>query len=140
MASSIFEDKSKQPKDNEVAEVLGRTKKLWDDLKNYVAGRYEPVTEEWKYYNCKKAGWILTLRQKKRTILYLIPCKGHYIVGFVFGEKAAQAAHESSLPQSIISLIKDAYKYVEGRVFRIEVKKKRDLEYIKQLVAIKIDN
>ena len=109
MASSIFEDKSKQPEDNEVAEVLGRTKKLWDDLKNYIAGKYEPVTEEWKYYN-KKSGWILTLRQKKRTILYLVPCKGHYIVGFVFSEKAAQAAHESSLPQSIISLIKDAYK------------------------------
>jgi hypothetical protein len=139
MASSIFEDKSKQPEYNEVAEVLGRTKKLWDDLKNYIAGKYEPVTEEWKYYN-KKSGRILTLRQKKRTILYLVPCKGHYIVGFVFGEKAAQAAHESSLPQSIISLIKDAYKYVEGRVFRIEVKKKQDLEYIKQLVDIKIDN
>jgi hypothetical protein len=140
MASSIFQDKSKQPEDNEVAEVLGRTKKLWDDLKNYIAGRYEPVTEEWKYYSCKKTGWILTLRQKKRMILSLVPCKGHYIAGFIFSEKAVQAAHKSSLPQSIINLIKDGYKYVEGRVFRIEVKKKQDLEYIKQLVDIKIDN
>ena len=34
---------------------------------------------------------------KKRTILYMTPCKGHFIVGFVLGEKTVKAAHETTL-------------------------------------------
>jgi hypothetical protein len=52
----------------------------------FFPGKYEPFTEEWKYYN-KKSGWTLTLKRKKRTILYLAACKGHYIVGLYLAKK-----------------------------------------------------
>jgi len=139
MALSVFDDKSKEPNDSDLADALGKTKRLWDDLRKHVAQEYEPVTEEWKHYG-QESGWTLRLVQKKRTILYLIPCKGHFIVAFVFGDKAVEAAHKSGLPQSIISIINDARKYAEGTGFRIQVNKGQELDSIKKLVAIKLAN
>lgn len=139
MALSILDDKSRKPNDCDLAKALGRTKRLWDDLKNYVAKEHEPITEEWKHYG-KKYGWTLRLVQKKRTILYLIPCKGHYMAGFVFGQKAVQAARKSKLPKAVITVINDAKRYVEGTGFRVPVKKKQDLDSIKKLVTIKMAN
>jgi hypothetical protein len=85
-------------------------------------------------------GWSLQLKKKKRTILYMTPCKKHFLVGFVLGEKAVKAAHESELPEALLALIDSAPKYPEGRGVRIEVRTKKDLEAIKQLAAVKMAN
>lgn len=139
MALSIFDDKSKQPKDRELAETLGKTKRLWDDLKDHVAKECAPITKEWKFYG-QKYGWSFLLKRKKRTMLYLIPCKGYYMVAFVFGDRAVKAAHESNLPESIVKAINDAKRYVEGTGFRLKVESKKDLDSIRRLVTIKMAN
>jgi len=59
--------------------------------------------------------------------LALGPCKGFFIVLFVFGKKATVAAEQSSLPKNILDAIRDAKPYVEGRSFRVEVKNVEDL-------------
>ena len=41
------------------------------------------------------SGTIGDFRQQGMT-----PCKGHFLVGFVFGERAVQAAAQGSLPDS----------------------------------------
>jgi hypothetical protein len=139
MALSIFDEKSRQPNDGDLAKALGKTKGFWDDLKDHVAKEYEPVTEEWKYYG-QKYGWSLRLVRKKRTILYLIPCKGYYLAAFVLGDRAVQAARKSKLPESIIKIINEAKRYAEGTGFRVPVKKRQDLESMKKLAAIKMTN
>jgi hypothetical protein len=139
MAVSFFDDKSQVPGESELAKVLGRTSKLWDQLKDLLATRYEPLTEEWKFYS-KKSGWSLPLKRKKRTVLYLIPCKGYFIAAFVLGEKAVKAARESDLPASIVERINKAKKYVEGRGISIEVRSKKDLSHIEKLAEIKMAN
>ena len=139
MATSFFDDKSREPGEKELAKALGRTSKLWDQLKALLAARYEPLAEMWKFYG-QKSGWSLQLKRKKRTVLYLIPRKGHFVAALVFGEKAVKAAHESDLPVSILERLDKAKKYVEGRGISIEVKSKKDLSNVEKLAEIKMAN
>jgi hypothetical protein len=139
MALSAFTDKSSTPRSNELKETLGRSSALWDGLRGHLAADYQPLTEKWVMYS-EKWGWSLQLKRKKRTILYMTPCKKHFLVGFVLGEKAVKAAHESDLPDAVLTSIDSAPKYVEGRGLRIEVRTKKDLEIIKKLAAIKMAN
>ena len=139
MALSILDDKSKKPDDNTLAEVLGRTKRLWDDLINHIVQEYEPVTQEWSFGG-EKYGWSIRLKRKKRTILYLIPYRRYFLCAFVFGGKATEAARQSDLPSDVLKTINEAPVYGEGRGFRLEVKKKLDVEAMKKLAAIKMAN
>jgi len=137
MTLSIFDNKLKQPADNEIAIVLDKAKQLWDELKECLVKNYNNILEEWKYYG-KTSGWTLSLKHQKRTILYLFPCEGFFIVLFVFGKKATVAAKQSSLPKNILNAIRRAKPYVEGRSFRVEVKSAEDLENVKKLAGIKM--
>ncbi|MHC4478202.1 MAG: DUF3788 domain-containing protein [Planctomycetota bacterium] len=139
MALSILDDKSKKPDDNILTEVLGRTKRLWDDLNNHVAQEYEPAIQEWSFGG-DKYGWSVRLKRKKRTILYLIPCQRYFLCAFVFGGKATEAARRSALPSNVMKTINEAPVYGEGRGFRLEVKKKQDVITMKKLAAIKMAN
>ena len=137
MALSILDDKSKRPDDEQLKEVLGRTKRLWDELIAHATEEYEPVVQEWNYSGAKY-GWSSKLVRKKRTILYLIPCRRYFLCAFVFGGKATEAARQSDLPPDIMKTIDDAPVYGEGRGFRLEVRKKQDVEVMKRLAAIKM--
>ena len=137
MASSVFEDKAKKPDDKALSEVLGRTAKLWDELKGHIIKDYAPASEEWKYYN-SKSGWILTIRDKKRVMVYISPNKGSFVAGVTLDEKAVAAAMASSLPEEVKEVVKTAPQYPEGRVVRLEVRKKQDLENMKKIVAIRM--
>lgn len=139
MTLSAFDDKSKTPKDSELTEVLGRTSTHWEKLKTHLASQYEPLTEEWKFYG-KKWGWTLQVKHKQRTVLYLTPHIGHFAAGFVLGEKAVKAAHESDLPDSILNAIDSARKYAEGRGIRIEVRNKKDVDTVEKLTTVKMAN
>jgi hypothetical protein len=139
VALSAFDDKSSTPRAKQLTEVLGRTSALWDSLREHLASEYQPLAEKWIFPG-QKWGWSLQLRQKKRTVLYMTPRKGHFSAGFTLGEKAVKAAHESDLPDSVLTLIDSARKYAEGRGVRIEVRTKKDLTATKKLAAIKMAN
>lgn len=139
MALSIFDDKAKKPRDTEIADALGRAKRSWDELKDHLVQTFGSLSQEWKFYG-KGSGWTLRLKHKRRTIVYSAPRRGSFVVVFVFGEGAVEAARKSTLPRSILALINDATPYVEGRSVRVEVRRRKDLDIIKELVAIKMAN
>jgi len=70
MALSIFDDKNKQPDDNDLAEALGETKQTWDAIKTHLDNDYGAVVEEWKFSG-QRWGWSCRLILKKRRIVYL---------------------------------------------------------------------
>ncbi|MDD4857304.1 MAG: DUF3788 domain-containing protein [Candidatus Krumholzibacteria bacterium] len=134
---SALDDKSSRPNQETLSKTLGKASALWGDLLTYLASEYEPLTEDW-HFPGKNYGWGLRVKQKKRTILYMTPCAGHFLVSFALGEKAVRAAHESRLSDSVLKLIDDARQYAEGRGVRIEVRNRGDVEEIKRLAAIKM--
>jgi hypothetical protein len=70
----------------------------------------------------------------------MIPCRKHFLAGFVLGEKAMQAVRASDLPASILDAINAAPKYGEGRGVRLEVRTKADVVNMAILAAIKMEN
>lgn len=129
-----LDDKTKVPDETSLAKELGPAKALWDELARHIAEEYGPVIEAWGFYK----SWSLRLKQKKRTILYLLPREGHFLCAFVFGRKATDAARQAKLPKAIKKAIDEAPVYAEGRGFRLEVKTDKDLETMKALAAIKM--
>ena len=138
VALSAFDDKSEEPGAKALETMLGRTSAHWDRLKTHIATEYSPLDETWNFAGAKW-GWSLRLKQKKRTVLYMTPCKRHFLVGVVLGEKAVRAAHDRGLPDSVLALIDGATKYAEGRGVRIEIRRRQDVEIVKKLAAVKME-
>jgi hypothetical protein len=136
---SVFVDKSKPPQDVDLAAMLGSTFVFWNELKRLVASRFAPLLVEWGF-SSKKTGWGLRLKREKRIILYMTPCKDHFMVSFALGEKAVAAAHKSDLPPSVLKVIDSAKKYAEGRGVRLEVRSVEDVRNVEKLAAIKMAN
>ncbi len=139
MAVSIFDSKLRQPNDFDVTEALGKSRRFWDELREYVGASFSPITEEWKSYG-EKSGWIMSMKYDGHTMFYLYPSKGYFLVLFVFDKNAVEVAEKSSLPPNIMNKIRDARPYAEGRSFNIEVRVTSDLEIVKKLIDIKVKN
>ena len=139
MALSMFDDKSKKPTAKQLEQTLGRTYPHWNSLLLLIKADYTTIAENWNFFG-EKWGWSLQLKQKKRTILYMTPCRKHFLVGFVLGEKAVKAAHDTTLAKSVIAIIDEAPKYAEGRAVRLEIRNKNDLDGAIKLAAVKIAN
>jgi hypothetical protein len=73
-------------------------------------------------------------------LFFFIPLKSCFQVSFVFGDRAVAAVEKSGLPNKLITELKDARKYAEGRGLRIDVKSSADVENIKKLMEIKVNN
>jgi hypothetical protein len=139
METSIFKLKEVVPDDIMLSEALGELSSAWKEIRKYVIEVYPKATEEWNFPGAK-FGWSFRIKDKKRAIIYLLPREKYFLVAFVYGEKATQAALESEVNIKIKNEIGSARVYAEGRGFRIEVKDNSLVEDIKKLVTIKIQH
>ena len=139
MSEPIFLDKSKQPAENELKQTLGSTFDLWQEIKTFIKSEIGETAEEWKFY-MKSTGWQLKTLLKKRNLFFFTPYQNCFRITFVFGEKAVAEVEKSDIPQSIIDELLNAKKYMEGRGLSIWVKNEYDVEIIKKLLKIKVNN
>ena len=139
MSVSVFEDKTTMPDDKMLAKALGKSNRLWQEIKKHLKAEYGELVEEWQFYG-QKSGWILKTLRKKRNLFFFIPLKDSFQVSFVFGDKAVAAVQKSDLQKKLVTELKNARKYAEGRGLRIDVKNSADVEHIKKLVEIKVNN
>ncbi|MGB8310676.1 MAG: hypothetical protein WCE81_02285 [Halobacteriota archaeon] len=83
MALSAFGDKSKPPKDDDLAVTLGSTFVFWNELKRLIASRFSPLSIEWGFAS-KKTGGITAqageanhlLHDPVRRLLHSLLCLG----------------------------------------------------------------
>jgi hypothetical protein len=137
--TNAFIGKLNKPTDGDLTEALGPIKALWDQLLATLADQFNLIDQEWNSYS-PKAGWALRLKRKKRNIVYLSPCQGCFFASFALGDKAIQAAHQSKLPKRVIKIIDEAKRYAEGTGVRLDIKKPKDIDIVKKLTTIKLDN
>jgi Protein of unknown function (DUF3788) len=138
LAPNAFIGKSEMPTEAELAAALGPSKALWDQLVDDLA-RDGVDVQEWNSYS-PKAGWSLRLKRKERNIVYLGPFQGGFRVAFVLGDKAVKAARQSKLPARVLKIIAEAPRYPEGTGVRMLVNGPEDVEVVKQLALIKLEN
>ena len=135
---NAFIGKTEQPSTVEIAAALGPTIGLWNELIEWMANELGVVAQEWKGICVHKYGWSLTLKLKKRTILYMGPCMGCFRVAFSLGDKAMAAAKQAKLPRKILQALDEAPRYAEGTGLRLVVKKAADLAPVRKLAEIKL--
>jgi len=139
MALSFFDDRSVPPAEDALHAALGAAAPLWQDLRARIGRRFSPLVETWGFSG-KSTGWGLRLKRGERTILYMTPRQGHFLVSFALGEKAVKAAHGSDLPPAVLQVIDRAPKYAEGRGVRLELRGLDELAAIETLAEIKMAN
>jgi len=139
MPLSALTDKSNEPTEQNLRDVLGKAFETWELLIRTVDERIGPISGVWGYTSTN-TGWGLRVRQKDRIILYMTPQSGRFLVSFALGEKAAAAAHRSKLPAELLAAIDGAPRYAEGRGVRLEVSKKRQIPSLAMLAQIKHEN
>ncbi len=135
--STIFMDKSKRPDQNDLQKVLGETFSLWNEIRDFTLKNYPKAIEEWSFPGAKY-GWSFRIKDKKRAIIYLLPCQNYFKVALVYGQKATDQAISSNISEEIKEIIKSAPVYAEGRGFRIDITGKDIIKDIKELITIKL--
>lgn len=139
MSTSIFSDKKVIPDEAALASGLGEAKEYLDRICKFIEEETGQLTPEWKHYG-QKSGWVLKLLSKKRNLLFVGPDNGYFRLAFVFGERAVEAVLKSQLPETIKNELMNARKYAEGRGIRFEIRDESELENIKELIRIKLEN
>ena len=137
MALSALDDKTVAPTPAELTRVLGPSEEAWHSLVSRMKATYGPLSEEWNFSGAKY-GWSSRLRQKKRTILYLIPQKGSFLVGIVLGDRALTLLRRDDLSPDVLAFIDEAPRYGEGTGFRVPVTSTADCSDIEVIVAAKM--
>ena len=139
MNADFLLDKTKEPDEFQVAEMLADSAERWNDLKTFLNENIGQVKQEWKFYGAK-SGWTMKVLLGKRNLFFMKPEESAFLIAFVFGDKAVAEVGKSNLPENIKTELSEAKKYMEGRGLRVYVKTNDDLEIVKKLVEIKVKN
>ncbi len=137
MPSNAFIGKKTEPTAAELTAALSKKNRLWDELLKELATRYELVDHDWNSYS-PKAGWALRIRRKDRNILYLSPSHGAFQASIILGDKAIAEARKAGLSPIVARLIKAAKRYPEGNAIRLKVASPSEVDFILELVGIKL--
>jgi len=137
MLPNAFIGKLEPPTANELTAALGAARVHWDQLLARLAAELNLVVQEWNSYS-PKAGWALRIKMKKRNIVYLAPCRGAFRVTFILGDRAVQAARQSTLPRAVIQRVGEGKRYPEGTAVRFDLTTGKDIPAIIKLAAIKL--
>jgi hypothetical protein len=141
MSPTARDPGSSPPTPRQIADLLGTAHSLWSSLHAGLAAAFGPLDEKWSYSR-KTERWSVQLasRRKKRAIVYLTPCGGHFIASFALGEKACLAARAGGLPATVLEAIDAAPRYPEGRGVRLEVRTGKDLDHVEKIAVVKMAN
>ena len=130
--------KPARPSDSAVAEALGPTLDLWNDIRHQLGRDGAPLTEEW-VFSGQKHGWALRLKRKDRALLYLKPLERYFRASLALGPRAVALARARRLPALALRLIDEAVQYPEGKAIRIDIRGRMDARMALQLAAIKLE-
>jgi hypothetical protein len=126
------------PSPEQIRSALGPSATAWEILLKWLID--QGVTgQEWQSIS-PKYGWGLRIKQKKRTIVYLGPCKDCFRVSFVLGDRAVKAAKASGIPDSHLQALAEARRYAEGTGLQLIVREESELPPIRTLTEIKLAN
>ena len=137
MALSVFEEEAHRPVPSDLKGVLGKAAGLWNQLISRVAQNHPPIAELW-HFGGSKYGWSLRLKRRDRIVLYLIPQRGHFLVGLVLGDKALEDIKKQHLPPEILAAVASSPRYGEGTGVRLPVATTRDVRAVEKMTAAKM--
>jgi hypothetical protein len=137
MATKTSDERPREPDEASLAATLGQLKTHWDAIVQHAEKECGGLVREWKFYG-QKYGWQLKFSDKKRVVLYLIPREGRLLAAMALRPPAIEALREHGLPPALLREVEAARAGPEGKPARVEVNSKKDVDIVKQLLAIKL--
>jgi len=132
---SVFDDRTHKPSVKEVFAVLGRRRKNWDGLNQYMWDNYRGRGE--LIFGGKNYGWAFQFRRSGKPLLALFPGKDAFIALVVVGRSLLEKAQSLELGKHVKELLAGAHRYHEGVWLYIDITSARDILDVQRLVALK---
>jgi ABC-type uncharacterized transport system YnjBCD substrate-binding protein len=138
MEQLVLTDKEIVPTEELIFSFIGKYKILWQSVFEYIHSNYPTFTEQWNYYKDGNR-WLLKVTNKSKTIFWLAILKDTFRMTFYFTDKAEQAIMTSTISDELKAQFMNGKKYNKIKAVSIVFKNKKDIEYAKQLIEIKLN-
>jgi hypothetical protein len=137
MAPERYTDANWQPDESEILAGMGRRAQLWASLRDYLAERYDHVSE-WDFGGAKY-GWSCRYRRGGRTLVTLFPERGSFTALVVLGKDEAATAEGalSGYSARVRSAFTGARQLRDGRWLWIRPVYPKDVGSVIDLLALK---
>ena len=137
MEQPILTNRDEFPTEEIIFSHIGKSKVLWQSVFSFIRATHPDLTEEWRYYNDGKS-WLLKVVKKTKTVCWVAVLKNSFRMTFYFTDKAEQSIVNSSISDELIEQFQNGKRYNKIRGLTITFKYKKDVEYVKVLIALKL--
>ncbi|MBU0474786.1 MAG: DUF3788 domain-containing protein [Bacteroidetes bacterium] len=137
MDQVILSDETQFPTEEIIFSHIGKTKKHWDSIFNYIHAEYPQFSELWQYYNDGK-GWLLKVTKKSKTIFWLSIIPNSFRITFYFGDKAESEIMKSAISEAFKNQFKEGKRYGKIRGLTLLMNEAQNVEFVKELISIKL--
>lgn len=137
MERPILSDKNQFPTEEIIFSHIGKSKQLWNSFFEYIHSNHQDFSEEWRYYNDGKS-WLMKVQRKAKTVFWLSIIKNAFRITFYFTDRASRPISESNISDELKTQFRDGKSYGKIKGITIIFKKKKDLDYAKSLITIKL--
>lgn len=136
MEKPLLNDPDVFPDRKILAETLGKSHAVFEELISAIAGDDYGLSFEWRYYNDGKA-WLGKATYKKKTIFWLSVWDGFFRTGFYFTEKTRPGLMEQPIDETLKSEF--AQNKPTGKLIPLSIKltKKKQLKDVLKIVRYK---
>jgi hypothetical protein len=135
MSIGIFLDKENPPTMDEVLNTLDSRRPLWQALTQFIADNY-PIPGKWNFGG-KNYGWNVWYRKSGKTLVTLYPQQNSFVAQIVLGKDQVEQALGLKLGKNVRTLLRETPQLHDGRWLFIQVKTKKDVKDIQQLIQVK---
>lgn len=133
----ILSDKNQIPTEEIIFSHIGKSKVIWESIFKYIHVNHPDFTEQWRYYNDGKS-WLMKVTKKTNTIFWLSIIPKSFTITFYFGDKAEQSIMKSTISDALKEQFKNEKRYGKIRGLTLIMNKKQNVEYVKELISIKL--
>jgi hypothetical protein len=137
MDKRVLTDSTIFPTDEVVFSHLGKTKLLWIAFFELISSEYPDISKEWRYYNDGKS-WLMKVTRKAKTVFWLSVIEKYFRITFYFTDKAAQAIKSSTISKELKQQFINGKYFNKIRGLTITFKTKKDIDYTKTLIELKL--
>ena len=137
MEQLVLINPDEHPNEEIIFSHIGRTKFYWVSIFDYFHTEHPEFEEEWRYYKDGKS-WLLKIVRKKKTICWISVQQKKFKMTFYFTDRAEPAIMGSSISEELKEQFKNGKYYNKIRGLTITFSNKKDVEYAKSLINIKL--
>ena len=137
MEKPILTNENQFPTDEVIFSIIGKTNSLWMTFFEFLKEQYPDFNPEWRYYKDGHS-WLMKVVRKKKTVFWLSVIKDAFRITFYFSDKAEEDILSSGITNELKEHFKHGKHYGKIRGLTIVINDGKDIEYVKELIPIRM--